>query len=100
MENAEGSKSPARQDLTVLWTVAQPVVRSYLRSVVRDLHVTEDLLQQVALTLVEKFDQYDRGRNFTAWCMGIAKGKLMNYFTTHSRDRHQFGTEAMNKVAE
>lgn len=100
MNDAQGSKSPGGQDLTVLWTVAQPAVRSYLRSMVRDLHVTEDLLQQVALTLVERFDQYDPGRNFTAWCMGIAKHKLMNYFTTRSRDRHQFGPEAMKKVAE
>jgi RNA polymerase sigma-70 factor (ECF subfamily) len=100
VETALGFKAVPGQDLTVLWTVAQPVVRSYVRSMVRDVHVTEDLLQQVALTLVERFEQYDRGRNFTGWCMGIAKNKLMNYFTTQSRDRHQFGSEAMEKVAE
>ena len=100
VDNAQGFEVPLGQDLTVLWTVAQPVIRSYVRSVVRDVHVTEDLLQQVALTLVEKFGQYDRGRNFTGWCMGIAKNKVMNYVTTQLRDRHQFGAEAMQKVAE
>jgi RNA polymerase sigma-70 factor (ECF subfamily) len=61
------------EKLARLWTQSQPVVASYLLSLVRDFHVAEDLLQQVAVVLVREFEKYDPARPFLPWALGIAK---------------------------
>jgi len=55
------------EQLALLWTQSQSVVGAYILSLVRDFHVAEDLLQQVAVVLVREFEKYDpRGR----FCLG------------------------------
>jgi RNA polymerase sigma-70 factor (ECF subfamily) len=88
------------RELAVAWTKAQPVVRVFLRSVVRRADVADDLLQQVAVTAVEKYPEYDVSRSFSAWVIGIARHKAMNYIRTSSRDRHHFDSELLAMVAD
>ncbi len=54
------------------WTLAQPVVSAFLTSVVRDFRDRDDVLQDVAVAVVECFDRWDRERPFVAWAMGDA----------------------------
>ncbi len=61
------------EQLARLWTESQPVVASYVLSLVRDFHAAEDVLQQVAVVLVREFEKYDRGRPFLNWALGIAR---------------------------
>jgi RNA polymerase sigma-70 factor, ECF subfamily len=61
------------EQLARLWTQAQPVVSSYVLSLVRDFHQAEDILQQVAVILVREFEKYDSTRPFLPWSLGIAK---------------------------
>jgi RNA polymerase sigma-70 factor (ECF subfamily) len=42
-------------------------------SLVPDFHQAEDILQQVAVVLVRRFHEYDSGRPFLPWALGIAK---------------------------
>ena len=39
----------------------------------------EDILQETALVLWQKFDTYDVNSNYMAWAMQIAKNKVMDY---------------------
>lgn len=75
------------QRFTLLWIKAQPKAAAFIASLVRDRHHAEDLLQEVAITAVAKFDTYDRDRSFDAWVLGIARLKIMRYFRTAGRDR-------------
>jgi RNA polymerase sigma-70 factor, ECF subfamily len=52
-------------------------IRAFIGSVVRDPHESDDLFQEVALTLWKEFSRYDRSRSFGAWARGIASVKLM-----------------------
>jgi len=52
-------------------------IRAFVRSVVRDAHDSDDLFQEVALTLWKEFSRYDRSRSFGAWARGIAAIKLL-----------------------
>jgi RNA polymerase sigma-70 factor (ECF subfamily) len=52
-------------------------IRAFVRSVVRDAHDSDDLFQEVALTLWKEFSRYDRSRSFGAWARGIASMKLL-----------------------
>ena len=62
------------EKLARLWTESQSVVASYIFSLVRDFHLAEDILQQVAVVLVREFEKYDPSRPFLPWTMGIAYG--------------------------
>lgn len=59
------------------WTQAQPVVASFIASMVPDFHAAEDLLQDVAVVLLRKFSEYDAQRPFVAWALGITRLEVL-----------------------
>jgi RNA polymerase sigma-70 factor, ECF subfamily len=61
------------EQLARLWTEAQPMVAAYILSLVPDFHRAEDVLQQVAVVLVRRFEEYEPGRPFLPWALGIAR---------------------------
>ena len=73
----------AHERFTLLWTAAQPIVGSYIGSLVPDFQEAEDLLQEVALVLLRKFPEYDDQRPFVAWALGVARFEIL-----HARRRH------------
>ncbi len=77
IESAEARE--ARRELNVLWTKAHAVVLSYIRSTVIDFHRAEDVLQETAGTVAEKFSEYDSSRPFLPWALGIARSKIVEH---------------------
>jgi RNA polymerase sigma-70 factor (ECF subfamily) len=74
------------EQLARLWTESQPVVASYILSLVRDFHAAEDILQQVAVVLVREFEKYDPARPFLPWALGIAKNVALKSRREMSKD--------------
>jgi RNA polymerase sigma-70 factor, ECF subfamily len=79
--------------LSRLWTEAQPVVAAMVAGSVIDFQHGEDLVSQVAETIVLKFDQYDRTRPFTPWALGIAKNIVLRHYERRAGDRLVFFDE-------
>ena len=67
------------EELTVYWVQAQPLVLSFIASLVPDFKEADDILQNVALVTTRRFAEYDRQRPFVAWAIGIAKDEIENY---------------------
>lgn len=88
------------QQFARLWVVAQPIVGSFVSSAIHDRADAEDVLQNVAAAAIESFHQFDAAGSFTAWVMGIARYRVLNYFRTRRRDRHVFGEAAMERIAQ
>lgn len=65
---------------TRLWTLAQPSVSAYVSSMVRNFSDRDDVLQEVAVAVLESFHRFDSSRSFNAWAMGIAKNQILLYF--------------------
>ena len=80
------------EKLARLWTESQSVVASYIFSLVRDFHLAEDILQQVAVVLVREFEKYDPSRPFLPWTMGIAKNVTL-------KERREW-TKNVNRLLE
>jgi RNA polymerase sigma-70 factor, ECF subfamily len=87
------------EQLAVFWTRAQPFVAAYITSLVRDFHRAEDVLQQVAVVLVRKFDEYDRQQPFLAWALGIARLEVLKQQRQQARDRHFFSAEFVEELS-
>jgi len=66
----------------------------YIFSLSRNLQDTEDLFQQTAITLWEKFDQFELGTNFAAWACTIARFRTLTFLERHKRQHLSLSEEA------
>jgi RNA polymerase sigma-70 factor (ECF subfamily) len=77
---------PVNDRFTRHWTQAQPVVASYINSMVPDFHAAEDLLQDVAVVLLHKFGEYQADKPFVAWAIGVARLEILSRRRAHERN--------------
>ena len=68
-----------------LFLQQQDEIHAFIYATVRDLHVSRDILQEVAIVLWEKFDEYDANRSFAAWARGIAIRKIRQHWRQQTR---------------
>ena len=57
----------------------QPASHGFLVSLVQDPHAADDLLQELAGRLWNKFGEFDEGRPFVAWGLGFARLVAMEW---------------------
>ncbi|MEO0476825.1 MAG: sigma-70 family RNA polymerase sigma factor [Planctomycetota bacterium] len=88
-----------REQLTLLWMQAQPVVAAFIRVGVRDQQHSEDLLQETALAAARSFDQFDTSRPFLPWAMAIAKNKMTDYYKGAGKDRLVFSPDLLSQLS-
>jgi RNA polymerase sigma-70 factor (ECF subfamily) len=65
----------------------------YIHSLVRDLNDADDLFQQTAAVLWNKFGQYDPTRSFFSWACGVARLEVCNFLRSRSRQRLYFSDD-------
>ena len=63
----------------------RPMIVAYLRSMVRDEHLAEDLTQDTLLTAQESLSKFKEGSNFGKWLRGIARNKALMHWRTAKR---------------
>lgn len=85
-----------------LYGPVQANLRAFLHAAVRDPHETDDLTQQVSAVLWRKFDQYDEGRPFAGWAIGIARMELLKWRDRSARQRRtgSLSDEAVAALAD
>jgi RNA polymerase sigma-70 factor (ECF subfamily) len=88
------------RDLARLWVQSQPAVSAYITASVYDIHHAEDLVQEVAQVVAEKFGEYDRKLSFTSWALGIARNRLLKYYRSRARDRLVLSEAALERLGE
>ncbi len=87
-------------EMAGLWVGSQSIVSAYITANVIDLHHAEDLIQDVAKTVAERFDTFDRARPFTPWALGIARNRLLKYYRTQARDRMVLSEPALARFGD
>ena len=92
------SSDPVKQ-MTIEWTRAQPSVGRFVRSFMRDRAEADDVLQEVALVVVEKFEDWDSERPFVGWALGIARRVVLAYLREKYRDRRVEFSDAIDQVS-
>lgn len=88
----------ARQ-ATRQWTLAQPAVSAFITSVVRDFRDRDDVLQDVAVAVVESFESYDANFPFVPWAIGVAKNQVGLYLRRRRKDRLVFDDDTIECLA-
>lgn len=85
---------------TKQWTLVQPVVSAFVGAIVRDFAARDDVLQEVAVAILESYDSYDAARPFQAWALGIARNQIRNYLRRQKRDLLTFDEKVIASLAD
>jgi RNA polymerase sigma-70 factor, ECF subfamily len=88
------------KELTVFWAQSQPTIAAFIHSLVPNFQDADDILQNVAVVTVEKFEQFDRNRSFSAWAIGIARNLILKHYSQNGKKRAILDIEAIEKVAQ
>lgn len=73
-------------------------VFGFIYALVLNMADAEDLFQQTALLLWEKFDEFERGTDFTAWALRIARFKAANFMRSRYRQEKRLSSAAIENV--
>lgn len=81
------------------WTLAQPAVSAFIASQVHDVRQRDDLLQEVAVAILENYDRFDDSLSFKSWAIGIARNQTRNYFRNRKNKPLLFDSETVENLA-
>jgi RNA polymerase sigma-70 factor (ECF subfamily) len=62
-------------------------------SILRNREDALDVVQETFMRLYQKLDSYEKGRNFQAWLLQIAKNLSIDYYRKHLGKRREMETE-------
>ncbi|MBA4386799.1 MAG: hypothetical protein C0404_02390 [Verrucomicrobia bacterium] len=71
---------------------------AYILSMGIDPHCAEDVLQETALVMFKKFDEFEKGTNFRAWAFTIVRYQILRLRKWQARQPIQLSDEAMNRL--
>lgn len=81
-------------------TAHEPAVRAFIRRLVPSRSDADDVMQEVALVLWEKFSEFRPEADFRAWAYGIARFKVLAWLRDKGRDRLVLSEEVVEMMAE
>ncbi|MGC6426909.1 MAG: sigma-70 family RNA polymerase sigma factor [Akkermansiaceae bacterium] len=79
-----------------LYTRHEPDLRRFIRSLIPTATDTADVLQQTALVIWRKFDQYDGETPFMKWACVISRFEALAYRRKIARDRLVFRDDILD----
>ena len=70
-----------------LYNQTQIRLSSYLLAIVHNKTDAEDIMQETAIVLWDKFDEYRPGTNFGAWAINIANKKALEFMRKNKKSK-------------
>ena len=83
-----------------LFLSCEPRIFAFIRSLVFSRADADDVLQETALVLWEKFDQFEPGTRFDRWAFRIAHFQVMYHRQKKARDRLRFSDALVEQLGE
>ena len=78
----------------------EPDLRRFLRSLLPTWTDVDEVVQQTAIIIWRKFDQYDPSTNFMKWACVIARFEALSYRRKMARDRLVFREDILELMAD
>lgn len=91
--------APQHQDFLRQFVLCEPALRGFVRSLVPTLHDANDVMQEVAILLWEKYGETQTPDDFRRWAFAVAKWKVLSWKRDRMRDRHLFGDATLELLA-
>jgi RNA polymerase sigma-70 factor (ECF subfamily) len=94
------SQNARHEDFMRLFLSCQPRLFAFIRSLVFSRVDADDVLQETALVLWEKFEQYEPGTRFDRWAFRIAHFQVMYHRQKKARERLRFSDALVERLGE
>ena len=88
---------PQHAQFLRLYAEQEQALHGYVRSMLPDRHETSEVMQEVIVTLWQKFEG---AVDFRHWAFGVARMKVLHHLQRRKRDRHVFGEELIQQLAD
>ena len=88
------------QDFVRLFAHHEPDLRRFIRSLLPTAVDADEVLQQTAIVIWRKFDQFDPQTNFMKWACVISRFEALAYRRKMARDRLVFREDVMSLMAD
>lgn len=76
------------------------VIRGFIRALVRDTHLADDVLQETFLTVAKKAGSFTPGTNFPKWACAVARMKVLEARRRDGGRMNFFSNEVIEALAE
>lgn len=94
------SPPPERnREFLTLMLPHQQSIRNFIYSIHPEAGDLDDIMQDTAMSLWEKFDTFDNTREFLPWAMRLAYFEVLRFRKKRSRDRLVFSDELVELLA-
>jgi RNA polymerase sigma-70 factor (ECF subfamily) len=93
-------ESEIREQMTRHWLSSENSIRAYIAGAVGSFTDREDLLQQVALTVARRYQEFDESRPFLAWALWLAKSRIIDFYRSRGRQPRFLDDNLLDKYAE
>lgn len=90
---------PVARQAFAQWTLAQPAVSAFVTALVRDRADRDDVLQDVAVAVLESYPRYDPAKPFLPWALGIARIAVSDAMRRRGRRVSILAPDAVEAVA-
>lgn len=94
------SENQRYETFVALFAHHEPDLRRFIRSLLPTAHDTDEVLQQTAIVIWRKFEQYDPETHFMKWACVIARFEALTYRRKMARDRLVFREDVLDLMAE
>lgn len=91
---------PRHDQFLRLFAESEAALHTLLRAMLSSREDASEALQETAVVLWRKFDEFDPARDFRAWASGIARNKALALIRDRQRDRHVFDVDLANRLAD
>lgn len=81
-------------------TAHEPAVRAYVRRLVPARADADDVMQEVVITLWDKFGDFHESADFHPWAFSIARYKVLSWMRDRGRDRLVLSETVVEMMAE
>lgn len=82
------------------FTANEAAIRSFVRRLVPLRADADDVMQDVAVVLWEKFEEFREGGDFRAWAFGVARFEVLAWLRDKGRDRLVLGQDVAELLAD
>jgi RNA polymerase sigma-70 factor (ECF subfamily) len=88
---------PQHTQFLRLYAEHEQALHGYVRSMLPDRHEVSEVMQEVIVTLWQKFED---AVDFRRWAFGVARMKVLHHLQSKKRDRHVFGEDLIQQLAD
>jgi len=87
-----------RSDYLSLFMKHRKSIHAYILTMICDVHLADDLMQETALFAWDHFDDFKMGTNFLAWVRAISRNKILDYCKRSRKKAMLLPDELLEKI--